>query len=304
MLAGTDPRVEQWWPSRPGTTWPRRCYRATAPCAAAANSPTPAAIADRGDGVFKRSWAATLMSSLLVGDSGSGSGSGLSSGSGSGSAGSTAGCGRMMLALCQAYATVAQTGPAGPDHVRPARPQQPGCRSSRRSRRRPCWCRANRTRCSAWTRRMPTRQQSPAGTTVAVSWYAGGHDGGSPDQATQDRITGWLHHYLFRTGAVPSTAFRYTVSGPVSDTGRARNRTLEVPAYPGLPSAAGLTTPRSPSGWPATRRRRSTHPAGCRRRSRHCPVSARCCPPPRARCPRRYRARQRCSSPHRSEPQR
>ena len=84
-----------------------------------------------------------------------------------------------------------------------------------------------------------------AGTTVAVSWYAGGHDGGPPDQATQDRITGWLHHYLFRTGAVPSTAFRYTVSGPVSDTGRARNRTLQVPAYPGLPSAAGLITPRT-----------------------------------------------------------
>jgi ABC-2 type transport system ATP-binding protein len=80
------------------------------------------------------------------------------------------------------------------------------------------------------------------GTTVAVTWYNGGHDGGSPDAATEARITGWLQHYLLGTGPVPSTAFRYTVDGPISDTGAARSRTLEAPSYPGL--ADGSTTTR------------------------------------------------------------
>ena len=72
------------------------------------------------------------------------------------------------------------------------------------------------------------------GTTVAVTWYNGGHDGGSPDTATEARITGWFQHYLAGAGPVPSNAFRYTVDGPISDTGSARSRTLEAPAYPGL----------------------------------------------------------------------
>ena len=42
---------------------------------------------------------------------------------------------------------------------------------------------------------------------------------------------------------MPSTAFRYTVDGPVSDTGSARSRTLEAPDYPGLTD--GTSTPRT-----------------------------------------------------------
>ena len=80
------------------------------------------------------------------------------------------------------------------------------------------------------------------GTTVAVTWYNGGHDGGSPDAATESRITEWFQHYLAGTGPVPDNSFRYTVDGPISDTGRARSRTLEVPEYPGL--AAGSSTNR------------------------------------------------------------
>ena len=75
-----------------------------------------------------------------------------------------------------------------------------------------------------------------------MTWYNGGHDGGSPDAATEDRITEWFQHYLAGTGPVPSNAFRYTVDGPISDTGSARSRTLEVPAYPGL--AAGSSANR------------------------------------------------------------
>ncbi len=81
------------------------------------------------------------------------------------------------------------------------------------------------------------------GATVAMTWYNGGHDGGSPDAATEARITEWFQHYLSGTGAVPSNAFRYTVDGPLSDTGSARSRTLEAPSYPGL--AAGTSTDRA-----------------------------------------------------------
>ncbi len=77
-----------------------------------------------------------------------------------------------------------------------------------------------------------------------MTWYNGGHDGGSPDAATESRITAWLQHYLSGTGPVPSNAFQYTVDGPVSDTGSARSRTLEAPDYPGLTD--GTSTPRTP----------------------------------------------------------
>lgn len=86
------------------------------------------------------------------------------------------------------------------------------------------------------------RQIAANGATVAMTWYNGGHDGGSPDAATEDRITGWFQHYLSGTGPVPSNAFQYTVDGPISDTGAARSRTLEAPVYPGL--AAGSSTNR------------------------------------------------------------
>ncbi|MET0865699.1 MAG: alpha/beta fold hydrolase [Nakamurella sp.] len=86
------------------------------------------------------------------------------------------------------------------------------------------------------------RQIAANGATVAMTWYNGGHDGGSPDTATENRITEWFQHYLAGTGPVPSNAFRYTVDGPLSDTGSARSRTLEAPEYPGL--VDGSTTNR------------------------------------------------------------
>jgi ABC-2 type transport system ATP-binding protein len=84
------------------------------------------------------------------------------------------------------------------------------------------------------------------GTTVAVTWYNGGHDGGSPDQVTRNRITGWFTHYLSGAGAAPSTSFTYSVDGPLSETGRARTRTLQVPAYPGLSGAAKVAEANLP----------------------------------------------------------
>ncbi|WP_212753785.1 alpha/beta fold hydrolase [Nakamurella aerolata] len=75
------------------------------------------------------------------------------------------------------------------------------------------------------------------GTEVAVDWYRGGHDAGAPDSATEDRITGWLRYYLGLApadSAAPSAAFRYSVDGGLTDSGRPRTRVLQTPNYPGL----------------------------------------------------------------------
>lgn len=75
------------------------------------------------------------------------------------------------------------------------------------------------------------------GTEVAVDWYRGGHDAGAPDPATEDRITGWLRYYLGLApadSAAPSAAFRYSVDGGLTDSGRPRTRVLQTPTYPGL----------------------------------------------------------------------
>ena len=105
------------------------------------------------------------------------------------------------------------------------------------------------------------------GTTVAVTWYNGGHDGGSPDAATEARITEWFQHYLAGTGPVPANSFRYTVDGPISDTGRARSRTLRSPSTRDWRPVAAPTG--SPSRSPATRSSWST------RRARRRPASPR-----------------------------
>lgn len=248
MLAGTDPRIDAvvaiaTWNDLTQALFPNngsvgggssgdRPAPGGSDGASAGLSPTPAAIADRGDGVFKRSWAATLMSSLLIGG-----------GSATGPA-TSAGCGRMMPALCQAYTAVAETGRLTPDMSRLLARSSPAAVVGAITAPTLLVQGEQDTLFGLDQADANARAIAGHGATVAVSWYAGGHDGGAPDQATEDRITDWLHHYLFRTGSTPSTAFRYTVSGPVSDTGRARNRTLQVPGYPGLgPGSGNSSTP-------------------------------------------------------------
>jgi ABC-2 type transport system ATP-binding protein len=91
------------------------------------------------------------------------------------------------------------------------------------------------------------------GTDVAVTWFPGGHSGGGLDTAGQQRITDWFRYYLAGDGSRPSTAFRYSVAGPVNDHGHARHRTLQLPGYPGVAGEpAAAVTQRSLSG-PAQR---------------------------------------------------
>jgi len=265
MLAGTDPRVDAvapliTWNDLSDALFPNR----VAPSSAATG--TPASAAQSGDGVFKKAWAANLMSSIISGAALSGGSagaapadsgdSGLGRGSRSAAAAPTgtatppagtpavlptpgaAGCGRMMLNLCAAYSEAAQTG------------REPAALTALLEKSSP---KSVVGRITAPTLLVQgerdtlfgldqadanARAIAARGTTVALTWYSGGHDGGSPDQRTRDRISNWFGFYLSRTGAKPATTFTYSVDGPLSDTGRARTRTLEVPAYPGLAGAA------------------------------------------------------------------
>ena len=45
------------------------------------------------------------------------------------------------------------------------------------------------------------RQIAAHGTPVKVAWYAGGHDGGGPDQAVRDQIGDWFDHWLAGRGS-------------------------------------------------------------------------------------------------------
>ncbi|HYN71532.1 MAG TPA: alpha/beta fold hydrolase, partial [Nakamurella sp.] len=227
----------------------------------AALSANGVAQGDSGDSGFVRRGGTGSTSSAAPAPSAGDSSTGTTSGSAGASAGGSGGgsdgatdpgleaaaasvsCGRMMLNLCAAYSQAAQTG-----RITPAL-------SALLARSSP--------QAVAGTITAPTLlvqgerdtlfglDQSDAnaraiaanGTTVAMTWYNGGHDGGSPDAATEGRITAWLQHYLSGLGPVPSNAFQYTVDGPVSDTGSARSRTLEAPEYPGLTD--GSSTPRT-----------------------------------------------------------
>ena len=57
------------------------------------------------------------------------------------------------------------------------------------------------------------RQIAAHGTPVKVTWYAGGHDGGAPDQAVRDQIGAWFDHWLAGRGprAGPDVLLRRAV---------------------------------------------------------------------------------------------
>ena len=283
MLAGTDPRIDAVVPLITWNDLEQSLFPNAQATAADLAAPTPAAAEGVDDGVFKKFWTSTLMASVTTGaalsatgvaqgDTGDSNfvrrGTGGSTSSASPSADASGGtgtpdtgtsgispeaaaaalagsCGRMMVQLCAGYAQAAQTGRIGPEF------------SALLARSSPAAVVGNITAPTLLVQGEKdtlfplseadanARAIAANGTTVAVTWYNGGHDGGStPDTATQARITQWFQYYLAGSGPAPSTAFRYTVDGPISDTGSARSRTLEVPEYPGL--VAGTSTDRTP----------------------------------------------------------
>ncbi len=218
----------------------------------AALSATGVAQGDSGDSGFIRRGGSSTSTSAAAPSTGDSSTAGDSSSTGTSTGGTDPGlvaaassvsCGRMMLDLCAAYSQAAQTG-----RITPAL-------SALLARSSPQAVVGDITAPTLLVQGerdtlfgldqadANARAIAANGATVAMTWYNGGHDGGSPDAATQSRITAWLQHYLSGTGPVPSNAFQYTVDGPVSDTGAARSRTLEAPDYPGLTDAT--STPRT-----------------------------------------------------------
>ncbi len=193
MLAGTDPRVDA---AVPLITW-NNLEQALFPNAQATPADlaatTPAAASGVGDGVFKKFWASTLMASVTTGAalSATGVAQGDSGDSGFVRRGGTSSsapapapaasdgtgvhrrhrsCAGRCRVLGELRANDAQplccllAGCADrPDHpraVRPAGPVEPGRGGRATSPPRPCWCRANGTRCSASTSRTRTPGRS------------------------------------------------------------------------------------------------------------------------------------------------
>ena len=266
MLAGTDPRIDAivpliTWNDLAQSLFPNYLQPADAEVAA-----TPADVPGAPDGVFKKYWAAALITSVVAGasldptsavDTGEGGRTnGLSSGSRNddepsagvpalggdgGTAGNGAGdgadpgCGRLRLDICAAYARAAQTGRLSPALEELLARSNPAAVAGSITAPTLLVQGEQDTLFGLDQADANARAIAGNGATVAVAWYRGGHDGGSPDPTTRARITGWLTHYLLGTGPVPTTDFRYAVDGPISDNGRARSRTLQAGPYPGLP---------------------------------------------------------------------
>ena len=268
MLAGTDPRIDA---AVPLITW-NDLEQSLFPNAQATEADlaatTPAAADGVGDGVFKKFWASSLIASVTLGaalsptgvaqgDSGDSGfvrrgGTGTTTAAAPDAAAGTDStsdtpavdaaaataqsfsCGRMMVELCAAYSQAAQTGRITPELSAILERSSPKAVVGDITAPTLLVQGERDTLFGLDQADANARAIAANGTTVAVTWYNGGHDGGSPDTATEARITEWFQHYLSGLGPVPANSFRYTVDGPLSDTGRARSRTLEVPEYPGL----------------------------------------------------------------------
>ncbi len=219
----------------------------------AALSASPAGVAqgDSGDSGFVRRGGTTSSSSAPAPTEGNAqqgtdqpaAGGAQSSDGAQSPAALAATCGRMRVELCSGYALAAQTGRITPEFSTLLEKSSPNAVVGDITAPTLIVQGERDTLFPLSQADANARAIAANGATVAMTWYNGGHDGGSPDPATEARITGWFQHYLAGTGPAPSTAFRYTVDGPLSDTGSARSRTLEAPSYPGL--ADGTSTDRA-----------------------------------------------------------
>ncbi len=293
MLAGTDPRIDA---AVPVITW-NNLQQALFPNAvlpATFHDPgTPAAIPASDDGVFKKYWAAALISSVVtganlaptaavdVGPSNDTGGrrdntSGVTTGSAAPSTGAAppdglapaaadAGCGRLRLQVCAAYAQAASTGRIDNTLRALLARSSPSAVDAKITAPTLLVQGEQDTLFPLDQADANARAIAAAGTTVAVDWYRGGHDGGAPDAGTQSRITGWLQHYLNAgstaskagtvgtdaagsagSSAAPSLAFQYSVDGGLTDNGRARSRVLQTAGYAGIAGAGQVTRQQIP----------------------------------------------------------
>jgi ABC-2 type transport system ATP-binding protein len=183
---------------------------------------TPAPGADGADGVFKRSWASLFF------------------GIGQRSPGQAAPdvCGRFTPEVCAGYVDAVRTGREPPALAAYLARSSPASVASRITAPTLLVQGENDTLFGLDQADATAREIAAGGGTVAVAWFNGGHDGGSPDDRTDARISGWLDHYLLGAGSAPPTTFTYVLPSGVSSRSTPTQRVVTAPAYPGLGRAA------------------------------------------------------------------
>ena len=285
MLAGYDRRIDA---IAPVITW-NDLAQALFPNAAAAGAPpadTPAHGAFAPDGVFKRGWAGIFFASGRTAQP---------------PPGTVLTCGRFIPVVCAAYTQAATTGRISPATAALLARSSPASITDRITAPTLLVQGEQDTLFGLDQADANARQIAAHGTPVKVTWYAGGHDGGAPDQAVRDQIGAWFDHWLAGRETAPDLTFSYAVqSGVRAGPNTPTSRTVVAPTYPGL---TGGPTPRQDlplSGDPQV----ILTPAGAaRRRSRRCPASAGRSARSQAGSRRsrvRCRARSRSSPPRRS----
>ncbi len=212
LLAGTDRRVDA---LAPQITW-NDLSQALFPNAASRQpvaAGTPAAGAFAPDGVFKRDWAGFFFGGGPAGDGP---------------------CGRLRPELCAAYHQAATTGSPTPEIVALLRRSSPAAVAGDITAPTLLIQGEHDTLFGLDQADATARQLTSAGARLKVVWYAGGHDGGEPGTAPQERIGAWFDHHLRRIGADPGTGFEYQVQGLFGTRRGFAQRTVIAPAYPGL----------------------------------------------------------------------
>ncbi len=187
---------------------------------------TPAPGADGPDGVFKRSWASLFFG---IGQNTPRQGPDV--------------CGRFLPEVCAGYVEAVRTGREPPALAAFLARASPASVASRITAPTLLVQGENDTLFGLDQADATARQIAAGGGTVAVAWFDGGHDGGSPDQRTNARIAGWLDHYLQGVGPTPPTTFTYVLPSGVRSRSTSTRRLVTSPAYPGLPGVA--PTPRA-----------------------------------------------------------
>ncbi|MFC5138607.1 alpha/beta fold hydrolase [Actinomycetospora rhizophila] len=228
LLAGYDRRVDA---TIPMITWNDLGQSLFPNRAGPDPAATPAASAAAPDGVFKKTWAALFFSS------GSRPGPGQE-------ADAPQVCGRFLPEVCAGYTAAATTG------------REPAELAAFFSRASPASIAGRITAPTLLVQGerdtlfgldqadANARGIAAGGGTVAVSWFAGGHDGGGPDTRTTARMQAWFDHHLAGTAPAVGTEFTYVVPSGVTARSAPTQRTITASVYPGLDGAPG--TARTP----------------------------------------------------------
>ncbi|MEV0084224.1 alpha/beta fold hydrolase [Saccharopolyspora sp. NPDC050642] len=238
LLAGTDRRVDA---IAPVMTY-NDLGQALLPNAGSRDlidGSTPARGAASAQGVFKQAWAGLLFSAGSSPEHRAEDppqGPPTSDGAAAMPTGQPLTCGSFTEQVCAAYTEVAQTGRAGQSTLDLLDRVSPKTVTSRIKVPTLLVQGERDTLFGLDQADANARQISAAGGKVKTIWFAGGHDGASPDAALRGRIADWFAFHLGGVPPVPDpgTAFEYDIAGRPQRNGEIPVRTVSAPAYPGV----------------------------------------------------------------------